>query len=414
MSNFLSRFDIEMEKKIFGFLVVFFLVFLGIDMVSIFMVLIPAPIFWILYWYLIPLIITLLFAGVIIDKMVSSSRKRAGFLLLLIPEGFLTLVLGFNIGNATTLAILWVFIGVFSGFTIVSILAFLIDTTAMEQRGRVAGLVTGIAWMVSAILLSWISSLIFAPDIVMFVFAAVKLAGGCVAVYLLFRTTEEAGESIVKFQSTSQGFGGLLKESYRFIWSDKKFLLYVIAFFLIWLAQGIFLPIGGRGQAPYQSYQQMASIGFAAGALFLLVSGLILDKQGRKQILVYGALLASVSFLSYYFPIGSVFLSGFSILLTTIIVVLGDIAPSDAKGRYYSIFLMFNFIAFFIGFLIGLALGNGYQIGGTPFVAAACVIITAISLVLVYLKGAEPETSSDFSTEIPTGIPTEASPSETN
>ncbi len=410
MSNFLKRLEIDMETKIFSFLVIFFTVFLGIDIVSIIMVQIPT--FSIIYWYIIPLIVTLIIAGVVIDKVVSSMRRRAMFLLLLIPEGFLTIILGFNIGNATAQAILWIFIGVFSGFTIVSILALFLDTTSQEQRGKVAGLISGIAWLVAAVLLSWIGSTIFAPEIVMFVFAAVKLAGGAVSVYLLFRKSEETSESLVKFQSTS-GIGGLLKDSYKFIWSDKKFLRYLIAFILIWVAQGIFVPIGGAGQFTYQSYQQMASIGFAAGGFLLIVSGYVLDKEGRKRILFIGGFLATISFVSYYFLLGAVFLGGISMLVTTIIVILGDLAPSDAKGRYCSIFLLFNFGAFFVGFLIGLILGGGYQVNGSPFVALACLIITAIALIFIYFKGEAPETQPP---EKPLARPSEiplTEPSET-
>ncbi|MHA1357335.1 MAG: MFS transporter [Candidatus Helarchaeota archaeon] len=405
MSNFLSRLEIEMEKKIFSFLIIFFLVFIGIDIFSLIMVSLAS--FWIIYWYLIPLIVTLVVSGVIIDKVVASMRGRAAFLLLLIPEGALTMVLGINIVSPTTQAILWIFIGILSGFTIVSILAFLADITTMEQRGKVAGFITGIAWMFAAVFLSWISSTIVAPSIIIFIFALIKIAGGAVSVYIFFAESEGSGSDIVNFQSSSPGFGGLLKESYKFIWTDKKFLLYMVAFMLLWLAQGIYLPIGGRGQTLYQSYQQIASIGFAAGALFLIISGFLLDTQGRKQILVYGILLTTISFLSYYFPIGSVFLSGFVISLTTIIVVLGDLAPSDAKGRYYSIFFLSNFTAFLVGFLLGLIIGNGYgfQLGNYTSVALACVIISAIAFVLIYLKGAEPEEPSETPSVFPTSAP---------
>ncbi len=380
MSNFLSRLEIEMEKKIFSFLIIFSIVFLGIDMVSLIMVDLGG--FTIIYWYLIPLIVTLAISGIIIDKLVSSIRRRAAFLLILIPEGALTLVSAFSVPDPAAQAVLWIFIGVFSGFTIVSILAFLTDTTTMEQRGKVAGFITGIAWMVAAVFLSWFSSVTLDPFTLLFIFAIIKLAAGIISVYVLFAGSEGAGTDILSSRSS-------LKESYNFIWNDKKFLLYMVSFMLIWLAQGIFLPIGGAGQNPIAEYQPMVSIGFAAGALFLIVSGFLLDKQGRKQILVYGSLLATISFLSYYFPIGAVFLSGITISVTTIIVVLGDIAPDDSKGRYFAVFLLFSFTAYLVGYLIGNVAGT------SPFVALACVIISAIAFVFIFLKGKEPEPPSE-------------------
>ncbi|MFX1296917.1 MAG: hypothetical protein ACFFD2_18925, partial [Promethearchaeota archaeon] len=120
MSNFLERLEIEMEKKHFSFLLIFFITFLAVDIVSIIIIQIQ---FTIIYLYLIPLIIVLIFAGLIIDK-----RRRAIFLLLLIPEGFLTLILAF-VTDPFSIGILWVFIGVFSGFTIKALLGYFADIT---------------------------------------------------------------------------------------------------------------------------------------------------------------------------------------------------------------------------------------------------------------------------------------------
>ena len=378
MSNFLSRLNIDMEKRTFSFLLVFLIIFLGIDMVSILIIQLSG--FWVIFLYGIPLILTLIIAGVIIDKL----AKRTWFLLLLIPEGLLTLVLGMNISDPVTNTILWIFIGIFSGFTIVALLGFFTDMTKQDQRGKVAGLVFGLAWLVAAIILSWFSSTLFAANVLMYLFAIIKLAGGGISFYLLIRKSESGGESPTKFQATGQGFLGYLKESYSFIWADKKFRLYLIAFVLIWVAQGIYTPIGGFGQVSPPIYQQIASIGFAAGGLFLIMTGSVIDQHGRKVMLIYGTILTLFSFLSSYFPLGAVFLAGLPLLIAIILVFLGDIAPSDAKGRYYSIFLMVNFLGFLIGVIIGLAIGTG-SVG----VVLACIIITAIALVLILLKGEE-------------------------
>jgi MFS family permease len=383
MSNFIGRIGIEMEKKIFSFLLIFLIIFLGIDLVTIIMNQISG--FLVIIWYLIPLIISLIIAGVIIDKV----GKRSIFLLFLIPEGLLTLVLGFNVTNPTALAILWIFIGILSGFTITSLLGFFVDTTNIEHRGKIAGIVSGVAWLVAAVVLSYSVSAIFAANILMFAFAVIKLIGGGIAFYLLFAKIEEK-KDIIKHQATSQGFVSYLKESYRFLWADKKYIIYLIAFVLIWVAQGIFMPIGGSGQAPPQNYQQITSIGFAAGGIILILSGFLIDEKGRKEILVYGAILVSISFISYYFPLGAVFLSGIPVLFTCIIVFLGDIAPSDAKTRYYSVFLLFNFLAFFIGYIIGII------ITPSQWVALACIIISALALLLIFLKGAKSPEPTDL------------------
>jgi len=383
LSNFLSRIGIEIEKKIFSFLLIFLIIFLGIDLVTIIMGQISVcPV---IIWYLIPLIISLIVAGVIIDKV----GKRSIFLLLLIPEGLLTLVLGFNVTNPTASVILWIFIGIFSGFSISSLLGFFVDTTELEHRGKVAGFIGGIAWLVAGVVLSYSISSIFSASILMFAFAVIKLVGGGMAIYILFAKVEEK-KDIIKHQSTSQGFISYLKSSYGFLWADKKYIIYLIAFVMVWVAQGIFMPIGGLGQAPPQNYQQIASIGFAAGGIFLILSGFLIDEKGRKEVLIYGAILAAISFISYYFPLGAVFLSGLPVLLTTIIVLLGDIAPSDAKARYYSVFLLFSLLAFLIGYIIGII------ITPSQWVALGCIIITAFALLLIFLKGAKSPEPQDL------------------
>ena len=407
MSNFLSRLNIDMEKKTFSFLMVFMIIFLGIDIVSILLIQLSG--FWIVFLYVIPLIITLIIAGVIIDKL----AKRTWFLLLLIPEGLLTIVLGISITDPTSNTILWIFIGILSGFTIAALLGYSADVTKQDQRGKIAGLVCGLAWLVAAILLSWVSSTVFSANVLMILFGIIKLAGGGISFYLLIRKSESGGEAPTKYQPTGHGFLGYLKESYSFIWTDKKFRYYFIAFALIWVAQGIYAPIGGFGQVSYMNFQQIASIGFAAGALFLIMTGSMVDQHGRKQMIIYGTILAILSFLSSYFSLGAVFLAGLPLLITIILVFLSDIAPSDAKGRYYSIFLMVNFLGFLIGVIIGLAIGVG-----SPGVVLACSIITAIALVLILLKGEESLETSGFKVheEIsspPTTVREEISPAPT-
>jgi MFS family permease len=391
MSNFLSRLNIDMEKKTFSFLLVFMIIFFGIDIVSVLLTT-PSGI-WVVFLYGIPLILTLIIAGVVIDKL----AKRTWFLLLLIPEGLLTLVLGISITDPTANTILWIFLGIFSGFTIAALLGFFADMTKQDQRGKVAGLVCGLSFLVAAILLSWISSTVFAANVLMYLFAIIKLAGGGISFYLLIRKPESGGEAPTKFQGTGQGFLGYLKQAYSFIWTDKKFRIYFIAFALIWVAQGIYAPIGGFGQVSPPNFQQIASIGFAAGALFLIMMGSVVDQHGRKQMLLYGTILAILSFLSSYFPLGAVFLAGLPLLIAIILVFLGDIAPSDGKARYYSIFLMINLLGFLIGVIIGLAIGVG-SVG----VVVACIIITAIALVLILLKGEESLEISGFKASEPT------------
>ena len=377
MSNFLERLEINMEKKIFSFLLVFFIIFLGIDIVSIILIQLPTPGFPVIYGYVLPLIIVLIFAGAFVDR-----ARRSWFLLLLIPESLLTFVLAFNIGNSAVEWILWPFIGILSAFTIVGMLAFFADITKMDQRGKIAGVVTGIACIAGAAVLSWFSSTLFSAIGLMIVFAVVKLIGAAISLYMLFAKTEESIDTVPTVDAEGRSIFDVIGESFSFVWDNPKFRTYLISFALIFLAQGILVPIGGAGQTTIQLYQAMASIGFAAAALFLIISGPLLDK-GRKQIVIYGAILAIISFLSYFFPVGAVFLAGFAVLLVAIIIVISDISPPDRRARYFSVFLSFILAMFFVGYLIGAALAP------SPWIALTGVIISGIAFVLIYLWGEE-------------------------
>lgn len=378
MTNLLERLEITMEKKLFAFLLIFFMIFLAVDIVSITIIKIGSLV--VVYYYLIPLIISLILSGSFIDRV-----RRSWFLILLIAEGLLTIVLAFTITEAVSVAILLIFIGIFSGFTLVAILGFFADVTTMAHRGKVAGVITGIAWVIGAILLSWYSSTIFnaAPQVFIFTIGLLKLSGGGVAIYILFAKTEETVAPASTINSEGRGLGELIQESYGFVWGDPKFSAYLVSFVLIFFAQGLFLPIGGAEQLPSaQTYQQIASIGFAAGGLFLFLTGFLLDKS-RKKVLIYGAILTTISFAAYYFPIGATFLAGFPILLSAILVVIGDIAPDNRRARYYSVFLSLSLLAYLLGLLIGDLLTP------SPWIALTCLIITAISFLSIYLWGTE-------------------------
>ncbi|MHA1266395.1 MAG: MFS transporter [Candidatus Helarchaeota archaeon] len=396
--SLLDKLEIQMEKKIFAFLIVFFIIFLGIDIVSI--AIIQINTFVVVYYYLVPLIIVLIVAGSLVDR-----ARRSWFLVLLVGEGFLTIALAFNITTEYAMDILFVFIGIFSGFTLVAILGFFADMTTIEHRGKVGGIVTAIGWVIAAIVLSWISSTIFAADILMFAFGGIKIAGGAIAIYLLFTKVEESTSSSSIEQTEGRGFLSIIQESFDFVYSDPKFSAYLVAFILIFLSQGLFLPIGGAGQSPFtQTYQQIASIGFAAGGLFLFLTGFLLDKS-RKQVLIYGAILTTISFLSYYFPIGATFLAGLPILITTILIVIGDIASPSRRARYYSVFLSITLFAYLIGLLVGSFLTS------SPWIALICGIFTGIALLFIYIWGEE---SNIEEITFPTTPPSsESKPSDT-
>ncbi|MHA1270681.1 MAG: MFS transporter [Candidatus Helarchaeota archaeon] len=335
-----------------------------------------------IYLFGIPFIITLICSGIIVDR-----GYRLYPMFLLLGEGVLLIVLGliFNSPQQMAVYLLLIILGLLSGITTCALMANFADNTDERfgkiERSTIAGFIFAITWVIIAItisayitsLSSSIGQLIF--SVILIIFGVVKFTGGICAVIIKFT----AGESpeIVKYEFTG-GISGFFKDSFGFLLTDRKYFTYWIGFMLIWIAQGILSQL----ISPYTglNFLQIYTLGFATGGLILVAGGYMIDKIGRKNMIIYGMLLTTASFIVCIFDMGAVLVSGIAILVSIIFIVLADLAPPDFRGRYSGIFIGLIILGFLIGQIIGIGGSNpiysiSYYIAGAFLSAIALIII---------------------------------------
>ncbi|MHA1249262.1 MAG: MFS transporter [Candidatus Helarchaeota archaeon] len=335
-----------------------------------------------MYLFGIPFIITLIVSGVIVDK-----GWRLYSMFLLLAEGVLLIVIGLII-NTEPLAVnlLLIILGLISGLTTCALMAYFADHTDEQfgkmERSTAAGFIFSITWILMAISISAYNVASQATvgltmfGIMLIIFGGIKFTGGICAIIIKF--TEGESPAIVKYEM-SKGIKGFFKDSFGFVISDKKFFIYWICYMLVWISQGI---ISNLSTLTGLNFNQISALGFATGGLILVAGGYMIDKIGRKNMVLYGLILTTASFVVYVFDMAAVFYSGIAILISTIFVILADIAPPDSRGRYSGIFIGLILIGFFVGQIIGIggadpAITMGYYIAGAILCGIALIIIFA-------------------------------------
>jgi MFS family permease len=108
--------------------------------------------------------------------------------------------------------------------------------------------------------------------------------------------------------------------------------------------------------------------------IFLLIAGILSDKFGRKPVLVLGFMLNGISLLFYSVTQNLAFLlltsfiggSGDGLGMTTLMALLTDITPTNARGIVVGLFRTFQDIGGFLGPLVFMMLYTRVQ-HLTPF-----------------------------------------------
>ncbi|MHA1750949.1 MAG: MFS transporter [Candidatus Helarchaeota archaeon] len=338
-----------------------------------------------IYSFGIPFIITLILSGVIIDK-----GYRLYPMFLLLAEGILLIVLGliYITLQAFAINLLLIILGLLSGLTTCALMAHFADHTDEQfgkmDRSTIAGFIFSITWIIIAIAISAYITSLTSPiglqifSVLLIIFGVIKFAGGVCAIIIKF--TEGEDQSIKKYELTG-GIKGFLSDSFGFIFSDRKYLVYLISYMLIWIAQGILSQLSSLTGL---NFPQICTLGFATGGLILVAGGYMIDKIGRKNMVIYGMILTTTSFVVYLFNMGAVLISGIAILISVIFVILADLAPSELRGRYSGIFMGLILIGFLVGQIIGI---GGLNPLYSMFYYISGAIISCIALVIVIIFG---------------------------
>lgn len=301
--------------------------------------------------------------GVLLDRV----RRRKLFFLLFFVLGAVQLLPIFY--KTANVALFHLFaIDVTIGLVYPAAYSFLADVTKIYERGRVAGL----AW--SGVGLPWIFLSLTALRSLDFYFAlqgAFYLLAGLIGVFI----TQE------KFRSEAVW----KKVPMSSILSDKNFLLYagaggIISFF--WTSNTVLVLTYASGiiSNPGIIWGLVIPSVYVVSSFFI---GFLADRWGRKPMIIFGSLLIASSFMFF------VLFQEFQILLLTAIsfglglactwmpgslVVFGDLARKESRGRYYGVGMG----------IIGVG-GMGGSAAAVSMINASATIILMSTLFIAFM-----------------------------
>ena len=259
-----------------------------------------------------------------------------------------------------------ILLGISLGFGYPACLAFLAESTVPEERARVAGATFFIAFVLviifnsilSASGLGVVGAAIFAAILRLASFFGLKL-------------------DLAKTQKIAAG----VKVS---VLKRKNFLFYTIPWIMFNMANGLiaFVTLGLYNDPVYAEAVNMGNpIHFLAAGLFALLGGLVADRLGRRQPVVFGLILLGVSFALlgiFTSPITLLFylvVSGgaWGFLMTVYSAIPGDLSVASVREKYYA-------IATVIPLLMYMSLTTTANLFGITVFAGALANILSILL----------------------------------
>jgi MFS family permease len=221
-----------------------------------------------------------------------------------------------------------VLLGISLGLGFPACLAFLAESTTIEERGRVSGIVILATLLV-------VIPLVAIPPVFGF--------GLTTAILLVLLRLISYSALLIDPVKKEQG----KRISWRKILSNKVFIFYVFPWLMVNIADGLTLLILGNFQQ-FPDYNEVRNIGYLiryiSVGFFGLMSGFVSDRIGRKKPIFIGLVLMGVSFalLGYGGTLG--FLSfliisgvGWGFLFVMYFSVLRDIAFKYSKERFYAL-----------------------------------------------------------------------------
>ena len=279
----------------------------------------------------------------IVGSLISERVNRRSFLFFWIALGIPVIVSSLFFRGIAFSLIFASLLGTSIGLGFPSCLAFLADSTSVEERGRVAGIAIFVVFF-------FILGTVAVPSLVGF---------GLITIIMLclVRLTGLLALAIDPFYREMGK-----QKSWGKILSDKELMLYIFPWIMVNIADGLRTLIwpdfttmpGFQTLVIYGYYLRYLGIGF-----FGLIAGMIADRFGRKQPIILGLLLygigfgflgfygfnATLSVLAYLLTSGV----GWSFLFVVYFSVLGDLAFSNSKEKYYAIGMVTP-IAILLGF----------------------------------------------------------------
>ena len=300
-----------------------------------------------------------------IGSVIAAKVNRRKLLLLWLISGVIATIPILFFRGDEFLVIWGMIAGLSFGVGFPSCQAFLADSTAPEERGRVAGLV---------ILVTFV--------LVVFSFL-LKPALGLESAGILLLTIGIKSIGFLSFALDPIDRVENEAKPWRAILGYRDFNLYLLPYVLFMVAAGLvsLLWQGLPSTPEYDAITQIALILRYVGlGVFAIIAGLMADRIGRKKpiilgLIMLGAAYAIVGLLTTpetYFV--NLLLSGFAwgIIMVVYLVVPGDLSFAGSAERFYTVGWVLPLVLY-----IGVE-GTGKFIGITPRIDVLSAILSIV------------------------------------
>lgn len=320
----------------------------------------------------------------IVGSILSSRINRLNLLYLWIILGVVTSSLLALLSNFTVIQVLivCVLLGVSFGLGMPSCLAYFADSTLVENRGRIGGII---------LLTTNLCAPLFAISFKMFslgvnsLILAIWRGSGLIVFFL--RPEEKNAPEMKK------------NISFKKVLNNRSFFLYFIAWFLFCFIDRFEKEIftTREGLLDPDFYRFMLMIGAAIGSLFAFIGGLLCDWIGRKRVVIYGFIASGLAYaiigiypmiISWYvYSVVDGIAAGI-LWVTFWLVVWGDLSQSGSREKYYAI----GEIPFFLTSIIQL-LSAGFikEIPAASAFSLASVFLFLAVLPILYAPETLPQ-----------------------
>ncbi len=279
-------------------------------------------------------------ASALIGSVIAGKTNRRKLLFLWLVSGIVITVPMLFFQGDEFLVIWGIVAGLSFGVGFPSCQAFLSDSTAPEERGRVAGfaiLVTFVIFAFSSILKPMLE---LGPAGLFFLLFGIKAIG-----FLSF-----ALDPINRADNAPK--------SWRTVLGYRDFDLYFLAFVLFMVAAALVYTLWAVIPQPPDFdvvYRTATLVRMLGLCVFAMVAGLVADRIGRKKPIMFGLIMLAAAYAMVGLQttsnifLATYVLSGFAwgIILVVYLMVPGDLAFAGSAERFYTVGWVFPLISFF-------------------------------------------------------------------
>lgn len=266
-------------------------------------------------------------AGAVLSQRVRQARLLYLWMILGIAAS-LPLALS-SIAASAHLSIMFIFAGISFGLGMPSCLAYLANSTSVENRGKTSALIFALV-NISAFPLGMILSTT-SPAVTSLVLAAWRATG--LAVFALSKPSDQESMPRSGFRMVS-------------VFHDRSFVLYLIPWLMFSIIDTLEKALFSDVIGPEYNVLALTVQPVVAG-LSMLVGGLLSDRIGRKRVVMYGFVSLGVAYAiigvaptlqlawSIYLFVDAV--AAGILWIVFIMILWGDLSSQGSREKYYVI-----------------------------------------------------------------------------